>query len=398
MRTLTRNALAELTREKDYTPEAMTDFLRTRDRFMSAPTGLRRELEKMGIDCAADEAACLAVFKDVLKAAGFSKDERKHASKWLVDGALPSPKYNYPIRLCFAFGLNGQDALDFLWKTCLVNGFNFRKAEDVIYCYCLERGKSYADAQAMLAAYKAATADEQYADSDYTKRTHTLRSIFSNLSEMDERDFMGKLCAYKKNFIAYSVTAHEAVLRLADRLKAFYRADIADHKRQIQYSQMPGYDYHGHGVALYNELIYAFDVISQAARGKDTPFGELMKRFPQNVYLNEMLRVPAAATDMEHDKARKTFILLYFADYALAPPVDGFFADFVIALNTELDRCGYAKLYPANPFDWHILNCIRSLDYNDQAEDLNPIELFNDVLELLAAEAGPSCASGDEYD
>jgi hypothetical protein len=134
-------------------------------------------------------------------------------------------------------------------------------------------------------------------------------------------------------------------------------------------------------------LIYSFAKISKAAKGKETPLGEIMKRFPQSNYLNEMFRKPSAATDTEHDKARKIFVLLYFADYALDPPPEDFFDDFVIALNTELDRCGYAKLYPANPFDWHILNCVRSLDFNNQNEDLNPVELFNDMLELLAKDS-----------
>jgi hypothetical protein len=390
MQTLTRNALTEIEREKDYTPETMAAFLKTREHFMSVRTGLLRELKRLGVETTVDDTTIIADFKAILKDAGWSVDERKHAAKWLSEGTLPSPKYNYPIRLCFALGLKGQDALDFLWKTCLVNGFNFRKAEDIAYCYCLERGKSYEDAQALIAEYNAATASEQYSVDDYTKRTHTLRSVFGDLSDMNVRDFLDRLCQNKKNFLAYSVTAYEEVLRLAEKLRAFYRKEIADHKELIKYSRIPGYELGGYDVSLYNELIYSFEVIGTAAKGKASPFGEIMKRFPQSKYLNEVLRIPSASTDTDHDKSRKLFVLLYFADYALDPPPDDFFDDFVIALNSELDRCGYAKLYPANPFDWHILNCARSLDYNNQGEDLNPVELFNDVLELLAKD-------GDDY-
>jgi hypothetical protein len=146
---------------------------------------------------------------------------------------------------------------------------------------------------------------------------------------------------------------------------------------------LDGYDY---DVTLYPEIIFAFELINKAAKGNNAPFGDIMERFPQERYLVDMFRLPSEATDKEHDKARKAFVLLYFANYALDPPPDEFFGDFVIALNDMLDRCGYAKLYPANPFDWLILKCIRSLDHTDQIKGDNPIELFNEVLIQLAEE------------
>jgi hypothetical protein len=103
-----------------------------------------------------------------------------------------------------------------------VNGFNFRKAEDIVYCYSLENGKNYEDAQKLIAEYNETTASEMYSEDDYTKRTHTLRNIFSNLAVMSENDFLDKLCQNKKNFLAYSVTAYEEVLNLGERLKEFY--------------------------------------------------------------------------------------------------------------------------------------------------------------------------------
>ncbi|GHV17900.1 hypothetical protein FACS189425_05200 [Clostridia bacterium] len=388
MQTLTRNALNEIIREQTYSPDAMIPFLRTREHFMSVPVGIKRELAKLGYDTNSDGAALLGNFKLVLKKAGWGQSEYKNAKRWLIDGSLPSanPVYNYPIRLCFAFGLSGQDSLDFLRKVCLVNGFNFRRADDVVYLYCLENGRSYEEANAIIAQYKEATADLTYSTDDYTKRTQTLRTIFGNLSGLSEQDFLVKLIVNKKNFLAYSVTAHEEVLKLSGTLRAFIRADIAEYNRDIQYAELSGYAFKGNDVSLYNELVYAFDIINSAGKDSDTPFGGIMRRFPQSEYLGKMLTNSAAATDKEHDTARKVFVLLYFANYALDPPPGKFFGDFTIALDTELERCGYAKLYPANPFDWHILNCIRSLDYSDQDEDLNPVELFNDVLMLLAEE------------
>ena len=294
---------------------------------------------------------------------------------------------SYPIRLCFAFGLNGQAALDFLWKVCRVNGFNFRRAEDISYCYCLENNKTYDEAKALISRYTKHTARQCYEESDATKRTRTLRSVFGNLKDMDETEFFNLLCKNKKNFLKYSMTAHEEVLELGKNLTATIKAQIDDYNFiRKRCALMDGYDYE---TTLYPEIIFAFELLCQAPRKKDTPFNDIMERFPQERYLADMFRLPSEATDKEHDKSRKVFVLLYFANYALDPPPDEFFGDYVIALNDTLDRCGYAKLYPANPFDWLILKCIRSLDNIDQDVCDNPVELFNEVLVLLAEEETP---------
>jgi hypothetical protein len=201
---------------------------------------------------------------------------------------------------------------------------------------------------------------------------------------MDENTFFDLLCKNKKNFIRYSKTAYDEVLKLNAMLTDKIQAEIDDYNfRRKQCALMGGYE---HSVSLYPEIIFAFELISQAAKGKETPFDDIMSRFPQERYLFEMLRIPSEATDKEHDKARKMFVLLYFANYALDLPPDEFFGDFVIAVNDILDRCGFATLYPANPFDWLILKCIRSLDHIDKNIGDNPVELFNEILMQLAEE------------
>jgi len=236
----------------------------------------------------------------------------------------------------------------------------------------------------LFSRYEENTAGQDYEESDATKRTSLLRSVFGNMAGMDESVFLELLCKNKKNFLKYSITAHEEVLELSKSLTTTIKTQIDDYNfRRKRCALMGGYDCE---VTLYSEVIFAFELISKASKGKDTPFGDLMERFPQERYLTDMFRLPSEATDKEHDKARKAFMLLYFANYALDPPPGEFFGDFVIALNESLDRCGYAKLYPANPYDWLISKCIRSLDYVDQDTGDNPVELFNEILMLLAEE------------
>jgi len=400
---LTRNALAEIEHEKDYSPEETLVFLREPLNFMSVSAGIKRELARLGVS-GTDEHLLLQAFKDVLKSAGFSHSHLRHAEGWLHRNILPNPKFRYPVRLCFAFQLSEQAALDFLWKVCRVNGFNFRRACDVVYAYCLDNKRSYADAQALIKSYDTATANQDARPNDATKRTQTLRAVFGSLSGLGDDVFLKLLCDNKHNFIGYSLTASEEVKRLSDSLHNFIRADIDGYNRYAKYAGLAGYD---HGVSLYPEIIYAFDRINSAARTADTSkttFANMMSGFPQHRYLSQMLSRAEAATDTEHDKARKMFILLFFAEYALKRSrylekrpnkPRAFYPAFYLALNDALDKCGYAALYPANPYDWLILNCVRSLDVSNQLENINPVELFNETLILLAEKRS---TDGDEQD
>ena len=79
---------------------------------------------------------------------------------------------------------------------------------------------------------------------------------------------------------------------------------------------------------------------------------------------------------------RKTLILLsfynFYADLYCAEdlwhsedPVDvrEHLQEFRDELDLQLDDCGYAQVYPRNPFDWFILNC---------AADPDPLRRFRD--------------------
>jgi hypothetical protein len=392
MATITRNAVAEIEREKDFTPEEAVEFLNKPQNFLSVSDGIKRELARHGYSGSDDEL--LKGLKKILKAGGFETGELRNANKWLLEDPRPNPKYDYPIRLCFAFGLSGQAALDFLWKVCRVNGFNFRRARDVVYCYCLNNGKSFADAWRLIAEYERTTVGRQASEEDATNRTQTLRRLFGDLAGVSEAAFLSELCANKKNFFEYSLTASAEYKRISESLKSFFIKDIAAHSHRMNSARMPGYN---HEISLYPEIISAFERLSKAAKankGETETLDDLMTRFPQSEYLLKMLNDTAAATDKEHDTARKVFILLFFAEAAFKrskylekrpdKPRE-FFPFFYRALNDTLDKCGYAALYPANPYDWLILNCVRSLDVDNENE-LNPVELFDNTLLTLAGE------------
>ena len=88
-------------------------------------------------------------------------------------------------------------------------------------------------------------------------------------------------------------------------------------------------------------------------------------------------------------RSRKLLVLLFFVDYLLEwlwseNPVGKGYDDFHAGLTKLLDECGLPFLYPADPFDWHILNTIRYAQ-SENEDDLSmrdPINLFNEVISL----------------
>ena len=69
----------------------------------------------------------------------------------------------------------------------------------------------------------------------------------------------------------------------------------------------------------------------------------------------------------------------YFAD--ILSEYD--FSTFIEEVNTVLNHCRFAPLYPANRFDWLILRSVRQFEIYDPEEDLTDcISFFNEVLEM----------------
>jgi len=391
---LTKTAYNEIITEQNFTPEEVLPFLTKRGHFMSVQLGITRELERLGYDIT-DKQHLLTAFEKLLNESKLI--DKANARKWLIGGNLPSAKskHNVPIKLCFIFRLKGTEALEFLYKVCRVNGFNFRRAKDVVYFYCLENDMSYEQATNLIDRYNNYEPQSQYIPSDATKRTHALRSTFGNLQIMAETTFFDLLCANKRNFIGYSETAHSEFKRLHDKLKTKLKDEIDDYYKYVKHAgidkdaggeiEVDFSDGINDGVNVFKEILYVFDKIFNSNNKKtDTPFADIVRNFPQVELLRKILRVPSAATDIATDTARKIFILVFFADYDLDPPPNEKFGDFVYALNSTLDECGYAPLYHANPYDWLIQKCAKSLDILDPTEDDNPLELYNDILGLLA--------------
>ncbi|GHV14158.1 hypothetical protein FACS1894219_09890 [Clostridia bacterium] len=123
--------------------------------------------------------------------------------------------------------------------------------------------------------------------------------------------------------------------------------------------------------------------------------------------LRNVIQKDARATEYESGCARKLFLFLKFAENVLKwerflfSPIETreprrktadkpqesqeLFEDFYIGINEELDKCGYGYIYLANPFDWHIMNCVRLLDTAPD-DTHGAIIQFNEILARLTDE------------
>jgi len=400
----TANAENELMREKDYTPEEICGFLKNPEKFMSLSAGLKRELRCLGYE--GTDEQLLNNFMKLLGDKSLNSAEYRQERKWFKDAVLP--RRESAVKLCFAFGLDEQQALDFLWKVCKLNGFNFRRARDIVFCYCLANKRSYDDALNLLIQYDAFTVTHATANEPYTKTTQSIRGVFRDLKGMSEQDFMDNLYANKKNFIGYSVFAHkefvrvysEAVAQLElkiteDSASGFHDEDVEDADGVVRLTYK----------AICNEFVCRPGEDNAYLAGNDYPVKRLCRHikgltptFLKAEDLKKLHNDPQRASEKEHGSSRKVFVFFYFVNFVLRwgrfingkinetdPPVDYFYR-FYYGLNASLDECGYGYLYYADPFDWLILNCVMSLNENDQSgggDDLDALSLFNETLAYL---------------
>jgi hypothetical protein len=399
-------AKAEIWREKDFTPEETLAFLRNPENFLTVREGIIRELGRLGISGSDEEL--FERFTGLILENGLNSNAGTKAYKKEIEDERSFffeeklPNRSWAVKLCFAFGLDECVALDFLWKVCKLNGFNVRRAEDVVYCYCLENGRSYADARAIITEYKSQSVGQAPSKSTYTARTHALRGRFEHLKGVVEADFKAELFKNTKNFIGYSLTAHE-------EMESVYNAVIKELREQTNFSLITSgwlklYRQDGepqfNKTEVFNYLTEKMDNDSRPIKGK-SPLSDYVAGLASFFTVDKLKKVvddEERATESEYGSARKIYVFLYFAEQVLSweryvsrqfmkgEKTGDLFSDFLIGLNEQLCKCGYGYLYYANPFDWHILNCVQALDESVRKDCLDPLTLYNEVLARLADE------------
>jgi hypothetical protein len=330
--------------------------------------------------------------------------------------------------MCFAFGLSSRTsptANEFLWNVCRINGFNFRVASDVIFYYALERGEPYSYVYCKNAKSCACEGKCEHKESSksipliqrfekdtenvvpplshITKGTNILWEEFSDLEDMGEKEFYDALLDNKYEFKGYNKTAKREFVALHNELESMITAQIEDYnakkiKTDKAYNTGTPRKVNILAEIIFDELFHP-NLAHNRVRIPDTQepvWRELLDNIPLEEDITEMQSTSvgniARNTDLERGHARKTFVLCFFARFLMKWESENEkseieqegrqYRKFYRALNKKLNDCSYGLLFPAHPFDWLILNCIRALDSTSSSnkEVVDILEFFNDVL------------------
>lgn len=130
----------------------------------------------------------------------------------------------------------------------------------------------------------------------------------------------------------------------------------------------------------------------QSSYGQSVLKDTVLRSFPHRTFFSEFEKNPEK---LVHTMTiRKAVILLYYMDYAqemmreMASPSASFesefgFESFIEKMNSILGKCQLGKLYPANQFDWLIVECVRKLEICFDEDDMvNPMSFLDNVIEL----------------
>jgi len=394
MGSLTVQAKYMLECEKDFSPQETFEYLQTRENFRFISETLRELLNLRGIT--GDDEQLLRAFRRIMREKNISHNYAMTRG-WFNDTVFPSKIA--ALKMCFMFELSSQSrptALDFLWNTCQVNGFNFRRVDDIIFYYALERNKSFSYAEDLIERYNKETEGTIVQDGYETKATAEIRSAFEYMDIMPEDEFFETLCENKKNFIGYRKMAHTEFVRIYDGLISLIEKDIKESIKNDKFAQIPSYG--KHPVSVFSEVIFertlqSITSITGNAGEKRGVFADIADDFPSSERIDLIYAGTNSEDFKEYGFTRKVFILCFFAKYVIEweehiidqkrKKPKNFYTDFYRLLNSLLFKSDYALLYPRNPYDWLILNCVRLLDSTNQDPDLDARGLFNEALGLL---------------
>ena len=115
--------------------------------------------------------------------------------------------------------------------------------------------------------------------------------------------------------------------------------------------------------------------------------GDLLKEAPKRQDLSKYnFLVKSKEFTVPNQKNHKLLVLLFLVDYLFGwldakNPIGMGYEDFYAKLSALLESCGLAYIYPGDPFDWFVLNTVRSVDENEP-DISDPIYFFNEVIRL----------------
>ena len=348
--------------------------------FDVALTAFLVENGMIGEGATADEI--ISFITERCKTAGI--EPPRYRKKWFSEHKLIGRKTAF--ELCFALGLNLDQAEDFFRRVCLERGFDGHDMTEIVYRFAIRKGLSYAEAQDILARIPVVKAENKIDESEviYTEM------IQSEVDEMEsEEDLIAYLTEAAPGFGYNNVTVTRYIRSFWDEiagddgLAAIERRDHhpnyeentedygkADSRMKVKtpkddslwevYLQILGLGY------IDMKKIGTDRSLKPILKDKDciNPLAE--DSFPDRDGLNKILN----GEHVSHERVRKILILLAFYRYWAKLLIKT--GDYEVkggeltrceqTINNYLEDAGYPTLYIGNPYDWLIMYSLANSD------------------------------------
>lgn len=347
-----------------------------------------------------------------LQQQGIIKDDKTEKAwmnnlrNWLVpQKGQPAPKMpgkrESVYQLCFALGLNADEAGEFFVKGYLEWPYGFKNLRETIYYYCLNNSLPYAEAERL---YQVINAIPFQAAPDASADTASIGRAISDIH--DEQTLIEYMQQNRWVFEHQSQSSRKKIKQLvelckpyaakerntfnfADRLEAVIKRDkaVQNYKGKnidkefpippvsevtIDNTEALLNTIYGHNIREdWSDLNHKQD--EKPITLKDTYFPKLIR--------DRMLYSPMQIFDIEHNSkpdsvARSALILFNFYFFFMNAKEQhrennmDLFDEFVDETDGILLECGYGQLYWKNPYDWMIGYCTRATDPIEELRSL----------------------------
>ena len=316
----------------------------------------------------------------------------RNLKKWYTEGIRMERNSKVPFQLCFAFGLNADEANDFLHRICLARGIDCHLSEEAVFYYALQKELTYSEAEEIQQRVnhrkpdKMEDAELLYTDliEDEIDRIDTVDELIEYLNENEEKFSYNNATACEAIQILWEEIAgtdtqkglakkeREAGYLLFDREEAAqrkYEAEKGRKKRKRMEDSIWETYLQILGIAgNYVSDCYQGRSLKQILKGNELIHPLAEAAFPDRDGLNKILH----GVHVSYERIRKLLILLTFYKYYVKRLIrqqqeetvsDQDDAQRCISyINSNLTRSNYMILYPGNPYDFLILMAIRTED------------------------------------
>ncbi|MCM1025233.1 MAG: hypothetical protein NC432_02290 [Roseburia sp.] len=368
----------------DRNVEDRNAYIRTPENYITFPEGLKNFINRKYGSIPEDE---LSRFIDKCGKERGIKLPMATIRNWLSGRSNPQgneTSRDIMFKLCFALDFTVEETAEFFSKVYLNRPYDGRNVSEAVYLFCMNHRLPYEKAEELNGRAKdilKAKKEEELKSDKIITRTVTLNDMILRIKS--EHDFLAFVEINSGNFYA---EGNEGIL-IGNRTAMKKYEELLNEAKKLLKETSTG--------AVLSDIYKAREQTDEAGRKITLNKGAGFVKAVQNNFPNKqtMSNIQNGDKKSTYDAIRKALILLKF--YCFFKKVENImankdedFEDFWYETDDMLDECGYALLYPRNPYDWIFLHCAAcSHDENCDVDLYQPLDELRDIIDdMLSSE------------